>query len=162
MRTIIRTFCISLILSISGSLYSCITQKGLTEKDIIIAIETTACMGSCPVFRAEIYGNGYIIYEGKQHVERTGIFIGRLSGNTLNELKEEFESSGFFSMENEYVKPWTDLPTIYLFYSNRSKQKRIKDYYGAPEELKNLEREVIEVIENVKLKKRGGTFLLTK
>lgn len=157
-----RTIWIAFLLVPGLILAGCVSQKGLTQRDVIITIKATACMGSCPVFQAEIYSNGYIIYEGEKFVENIGIFTGKLSKNTLEGLKIAFHEAGFFLLQDEYVEPWTDLPTIYLYYSEGKNHKKIKDYYGAPEELKVLEKKVIKAIESVRFKKGGGTFLLTK
>ncbi len=122
---------------------SCASQKGLTEEDLVISIEATPCMGDCPVYRAEIYSNGLVIYEGREHVERIGLYTGRLSRKELKQIRLAFDEAGFFSMEDEYVEPWTDLPTVWVYYSDGTRQKKIKDYSGAPEVLKELEKKVL-------------------
>ena len=38
-------------------------------------------------------------------------------------------------MNNEYTEPITDLPTTFITINN----KKIRDYFGAPETLKELE-----------------------
>ncbi len=131
--------------------FSCASQRGLTEKDLVISIESTPCMGDCPVYRAEIYSNGLVVYEGKEHVKMTGQYTGRLSRKELKQLRLAFEEAGFFSMEDEYVEPWTDLPTTWLYYSDGTRQKKIKDYSGAPEALKKLEEMVMEMVNRIDL-----------
>ena len=140
------TICISLLLVPGLFCTTCVSQKKLTERDIIITIRATACMGSCPVFRAEIYNSGFIIYEGTRFVDNIGIYTGKISKLNLVELKIDFEEAGFFELKDEYVEPWTDLPTVYLYYSDGKNRKKIKDYYGAPDELKVLEKKVIKTI----------------
>jgi hypothetical protein len=119
-------------------------------------------MGNCPVFRAEIYKNGFVVYEGKQFVNRIGMYTGKLSSGEMDRLERAFAEAEFFTFKDEYVQPWTDLPTTYIFFSDGKKNKRIKDYYGAPEALKKLEQLVIERIETAKLKPKPGTFLLNE
>jgi hypothetical protein len=128
---------------------SCASQRGLTDKDITISIEATPCMGDCPVYRAEIYTNGVIIYEGRENVEKIGHYTGKLSPKKLTKLQLAFEEADFFSMQDEYVASWTDLPTVWLYYSNGDRKKRIKDYYGAPEALKKLEEEVLALFDSI-------------
>ncbi len=110
-------------------------------------------MGDCPVFRAEIYTNGKVIYEGREHVEKIGLYRGRLSRKELERIRLDFEKADFFSMEDEYVEPWTDLPTTWLYYSDGARQKKIKDYYGAPEALKVLEEQVLQLLNDIDWKK---------
>jgi hypothetical protein len=135
-------------------LSSCATQRGLTEKDPVISIEATPCMGDCPAYRAEIYRNGMVIYEGKENVERIGRYTGRMSRKELNRIRHAFEEAGFFFMQDEYVEPWTDLPTVWIYYSDGNRQKRIKDYSGAPEALKELEEKVLEILDRIEWTKR--------
>jgi len=106
-------------------------------------------MGDCPVFQAAIYTNGQVIYEGKEHVEKIGRYTGRLSRKELKQLRLSFDEAGFFSLQDEYVEPWTDLPTTWIHYSDGSRQKKIKDYSGAPEALKKLEEKVMEALNRV-------------
>lgn len=156
------TICISLLLVPGLFFTTCVSKKELSERDIIITIKATACMGSCPVFRAEIYNSGYIFYEGIKFVDNIGLYTGKLSKKNLEELKIAFKEAGFFVLKDEYVEPWTDLPTVYLYYSDGKNHKKIKDYYGAPDKLKVLERKVVNIIENVRFRKGEGTFYLTK
>ncbi len=135
-------------------LTSCATQRGLPEKDIVISIKTTPCMGDCPVYRLEIYRNGMVIYEGKEHVERRGYYTGRISRKEIKQLRFAFEEAGFFSLDDEYIEPRTDLSTTWVYYSNGTHSKKIKDYYGAPEILKELEKKVMELLDDIELKKK--------
>jgi hypothetical protein len=119
-------------------------------------------MGNCPVFRAEIYSNGFIVYDGIRFVENVGLFSGKLSREKLERLHRAFAETNFFELEDEYVEPWTDLPTVFISYSREGIRKKIKDYYGAPDQLKDLEEEVIRTIHGVRFRKRKVSFLLTK
>jgi len=65
----------------------------------------------------------------------------------------KFEETGFFDLEDEYKKKMTDLPTTYIYYSKAGKSKRIMDYYGAPPELKELEKTVGMIIETKRWRK---------
>ena len=47
-------------------------------------------------------------------------------------------------MLNEYTEKITDLPTTYI----QIKEKKIKDYYGAPKKLKDLEKLIEEIVLN--------------
>ena len=56
-----------------------------------------------------------------------------------------FEEAGFWDLNDEYTSQVTDLPTTWTTLVLGEKTKTIKDYYGAPEELKSLEA-LIEAI----------------
>ena len=48
----------------------------------------------------------------------------------------------FQNLKNEYTDNITDLPTTYIMVQN----KKIKDYYGAPKKLKELEKMINEIL----------------
>lgn len=133
---------------------SCAIHKDLPESEIVISLKKTPCMGDCPVYTLEIYKDRSMVFEGKRNAILTGDFFSRLSRTQLKELQEAFTGVSFFNLKDEYTTKVTDLPTTYIYYSNGAKSKRIKDYYGAPEKLKELEDKVEQLIETSNWKKR--------
>ena len=68
----------------------------------------------------------------------------QLSKNEVNSILSYAHQIGFTYMQDEYYEPISDLPTTYI----RIREKQIKDYVGAPKELKILE----ELIDKTYLK----------
>ena len=124
-------------------LFSCKAKKNIVEQasnsDLIISLEKTPCYGECPVFTIEIYSDGKIIYKGKQFTDKIGTFMNNINTDEVNVLIQDFNNSNFFNFEDEYTSEMTDFPTTYIVFNFEGKTKRIKDYYGAPAELKLLE-----------------------
>ena len=50
-----------------------------------------------------------------------------------------------YQYEREYTDNVTDLPTTYLTFEHEGKQKKIKLYYGYPEELGTIVEQLQEV-----------------
>jgi hypothetical protein len=117
-------------------------------KNSMITMEKTACYGTCPVYSIIIYGNGKTVYEGKEHVKKTGKYEKQLSPQEISKLFNAFECANFFDFRSEYTEEVTDLPTTYLTFEHRGFKKKITDYYGAPEELKKLEKLVEAIVES--------------
>jgi hypothetical protein len=46
----------------------------------------------------------------------------------------------------------SDLPTTFIYYNNGKQALKITDYYGAPDELKALEKLIEEFIDTLELK----------
>ena len=109
--------------------------------ELIISLQRTACFGTCPIYKIEIYTDGSGIYTGTRFVKNIGISKFQLSKTDVNKILEFANRIGFSRMKNEYSEPITDLPTTYITIKN----KKIKDYTGAPKELKKLE-ELIDQI----------------
>ena len=141
-----------LIVLVLGLLTDCTAPYRITDDKLAIELQKTRCYGPCPVYTISIARNGKGLFEGKSHVEFIGLFQFRLSKKEMATLREAFQAIGFFGLENEYYKQVMDLPTTYIFYNDGVRQKKIKDYYGAPEELSRLEQNIEEMVLSRNLK----------
>ena len=126
-----------LFLILLGILLSCglIKKVDSSEIELIISLQRTACFGTCPIYKIEIFSDGSGIYTGTRFVENIGITKFSLSETQMNLILTQAEVIGFTNMKEEYSEPISDLPTTFI----QIKNKRIRDYTGAPKTLKNLE-----------------------
>lgn len=113
------------------------------NSEILITIERQPCYGECPVYSAEIYTNGTVIYKGKYWVKVEGERQYKITKYKLEKLVEEFHRINYFSLKNKYEKDKfgvsvTDQTTTITSITLNAKKKRIVNYYGAPEELDEL------------------------
>ena len=113
-------------------------------KQLAVSLEKTACFGTCPVFKIKIYKNGDAIFEGKKFVKKTGLIKFKVKQNEIQKILAKAKNIKFTKMLNEYTEKITDLPTTYI----QIKEKKIKDYYGAPKKLKDLEKLIEEIVLN--------------
>ena len=122
-------------------LFSILLSCGLTKKtntseiELIISLQRTACFGTCPIYKIEIFSDGSGIYTGTRFVKNIGITEFSLSEIQLNLILTKAKAIGFANMKEEYSEPISDLPTTFI----QIKDKKIRDYTGAPKTLKNLE-----------------------
>ena len=118
-------------------LLSCglIKKANTSEIELIISLQRTACFGTCPIYKIEILSDGSGIYTGTRFVENIGITEFSLSKTQLSLILTQAEAIGFTNMKGEYSEPISDLPTTFI----QIKDKKIRDYTGAPKTLKNLE-----------------------
>ena len=128
-----------------SSCFNLTKQKELQSPKIIISLEKTACFGRCPVFKIIIYNNGEALYNGKKFVKKVVEYDLKVSKREIDKILSKAKKIGFNNLKNEYSERITDLPTTYIMINN----KKIKDYYGAPSKLKDLEK----MIENIVLEK---------
>lgn len=133
--------------------FSCSTLKNSKDgnNDLLISMEKTTCRGQCPVYSIKIYQNGKAVLNGVKYFDRIGTYHKQLSRKETGRLDKAFSRAGFFHFKDEYTQSVTDLPTTYLTYSKSGITKRIRDYYGAPPELKRLEG----IIENIAINEEG-------
>lgn len=123
---------------------SCSSAKNTTKQeqqnDIVITMQKTPCYGRCPVYEITINGDGSSKFVGRRFVDSIGVFEKQFSQVEVNSLVKAFEEAKFFEMQDEYTSKVSDMSTTYVSFSVNGKTKRIKDYYNAPAELKELEK----------------------
>ena len=110
-----------------------------------ISLDRTACFGSCPDYSLTIYGNGTVIYEGRNFVVVTGKQSATIPEQDVRNLVGYFYDINYFSLRDEYTAQVTDLPTTTTSIKIDGRFKQVIDYYGAPEELVSLEAKIDEV-----------------
>jgi len=118
-----------------------IKKTDTSEIELIISLQRTACFGTCPIYKIEIYTDGSGTYTGTRFVENIGVSKFQLSKSDINQILEFANKIGFSNLKDEYSEPITDLPTTFI----QIKDKKIKDYTGAPKKLKNLEKLIDQI-----------------
>ena len=108
----------------------------------IILLERTMCYGTCPAYKIEIYQNGEGFYHGNRFVNKKGKFEFSIKNIDISYIIKKAEEINFFDMEDQYTEAISDLPKTYI----KIKNKLIEDYYGAPQELKELEKLIDKVV----------------
>lgn len=111
----------------------------ISQPKNIFTLATTACYGTCPVFEISIFDNDSLVYNGQNHVKVTGQISKKLPKGTVEKLQKQFKEANFFEFKNIYEMNISDLPTTYISFTDNDQTKKIKDYAGSPNTLKQLE-----------------------
>lgn len=115
----------------------------------LITLEKQECYGTCPVYTVTVSGTGKVVYEGKRFVKKEGKFEKQLSTAQTYKLFNAYECANFFDFKTEYNDELiSDLPSTYISFEHRGFKRKILDRYNAPEELKDLEKMVEEIVES--------------
>ena len=125
-----------------SSCFNLTKHKELQSPKIIISLEKTSCFGRCPVFKIIIYNNGEALYNGQKFVKKVGEHKLKISKREIDKILSQAKKIGFNNLKNEYSERITDLPTTYIMINS----KKIKDYYGAPSKLKDLEKMIEKIV----------------
>ena len=80
-------------------------------ENVVITLERTPCFGFCPSYHVAVYGNGTLVYEGRDFVEVNGGQRSEIPHSNVQELVDEFYEVGFFSLRDKYAAQITDLPS---------------------------------------------------
>ena len=119
-----------------------------SEAKLIISLERTACYGTCPIYKIEIFTDGTGVYTGIRFVENIGITKFHLPEDKINLILNHADSINFITLQDEYTERISDLPTTFI----QIRDKRIRDYNGAPSKLKELELLIDQIYSNTIIK----------
>jgi len=137
-----------LLLLISG----CSALKSTNDEIPVLYIEKTACYGTCPVYRTEIFLTGKMIFQGTANTKLTGRYCATIDKNILNRLIDAFNTQLYFSFNDAYLSRVKDLPTTTTRINYNGKQKKVLDYDKAPRELKALEKMLETIVDTTSWK----------
>jgi len=135
-----------LLLALAFLMVACDSKKYNATSSI--KMKKDPCFGFCPVYIFTIDGTGSATFNGERNVDKEGNWTRTLSPEETSALFQAFGNAKFWDFEEEYTDSMTDLPTTWITFSHQGQTKTIKDYYGAPEALKNLEKMVEDIAES--------------
>lgn len=125
------------------------SQQSKSEIYPIITYEKTTCFGTCPAYLFKAFPDGSVTYTGTKYVDLMGEYQAKLSEEELANMKSLFDEGNFFKYANVYSANIEDQPTTFLYYDNGQQNSKVTDYYGAPESLKKLEKNIEEIINSI-------------
>lgn len=116
----------------------------------IIKLQRGPCFGPCPIYKVTIYGNGTVIYIGKEFVKTKGKHKINIGDGKIRELISEFEKIHYFQLKGSYEDEEVSCSsTTITSIAINGKTKTIRHYHGdssAPEKLTYLEDKIDEII----------------
>lgn len=110
-----------------------------------ISLERTPCFGTCPVYKLTVYSDGKVEYEGKDHVKEKGSRSSKIDEKLFLRLMNKVDEIGFFKLNDRYEGRVTDLPTRITTVTKGDVSKTVRNYYGGPKGLHDLEQLIDEV-----------------
>jgi hypothetical protein len=129
------------------------SQNTTVPDDVVIKLERTSCFGACPVYEVSIDARGNVTFDGRKFVRVAGRQTARIPVARVAALLETADRIRFFELRDQYRTVRhpdgsetivTDLPTTFVTITRGGKSKRVEDYYGAPDALRDLEQEIDE------------------
>ena len=139
--------------------FSCSSNAKAQKKsnsEVLITIERGACYGTCPIYSAQISGDGTVVYNGIENVKVKGKKRFKIPKAKVQELVKAFENINYFSLKDKYETDENgmriaDLPPVTTSISFKGKTKKVIHNYGAPKELRELENKIDEAADLKKL-----------
>lgn len=108
-----------------------------------IAMERSACFGTCPVYRVEVNSDGSVVYIGRHYTDYEGTYRHKFSADKVADLFKQFKEYRVDTCSEEYESLIQDVPGIFYYITyNNNKQQEIRNAHFGPEFLKRLALEV--------------------
>jgi Domain of unknown function (DUF6438) len=142
-----------LILVATLSVVSPLPQDSKLPADAQIQLRRTSCFGPCPVYTVTIDARGEVTYVGEKFVRVGGRQTARIDPSVVAKLLARADGIRFFDLRDAYrviqnpdgsSTTVTDLPTTIVTVTANARSKRVEDCLGAPDALKEFEREIDE------------------
>jgi hypothetical protein len=92
-----------------------------------------------------VYSDGKVEYEGKDYVKEKGARTSRISEKNFLRLMKKVDQIEFFKLNDRYEGRVTDLPTRITTVTKGDVSKTVRNYYGGPKALHDLEQLIDEV-----------------
>ncbi len=117
-----------------------------------LTIEKLPCFGHCQVFQLKLYRNGLVILEGKDHMDKKGVFFTELSKEKVKNLQFKERSVQWNQIKNEYLVNIADLPMMNITYHdmNGARLKSIQANSNLPDALHEFIKTASETIDKEK------------
>jgi hypothetical protein len=141
------------LLPIAATMQASGAQTAAVPDDVVIKLERTACFGECPVYTVTIDARGNVNYDGAKFVRVEGRQTDRIAVSGVAAILATAERIGFFGLRDQYrfiqnpdgtSTSVTDQPTTFVTITRNGQSKKVEDYIGAPDGLKQLERQIDE------------------
>lgn len=135
---------------ISGCISNDAVYNGTGTGERVIYMYRTGCFGNtCPSYEIELLDNRIMYLTPRETMNLKGKHQRVLTEAEYKQLINAFIDANFFKFKDEYTSDVKDLPTTYIYFSYQGKEKKIKDYHGAPESLVELEYMMMSFLDRV-------------
>jgi hypothetical protein len=123
----------------------------MTPPDTLAYYQRTACFGMCPIYQCVILSNGAATYEGRNFVERIGLFQTTFDATALHRILRVANEIDYFSMKTAYDHAYVnDLPSVITRITKEGKAHGVMNRYDAPKALGKLYGVLDSLIESGK------------
>lgn len=121
---------------------ACAQQKKTTKSKVVkagaapsiqfLAMERTACFGTCPAYRLEIYKDGKVKFDGWSFVEYEGWYGKQLDPAGVAELYRQFEAYQVDTCAEVYESMIQDMPGINFYFTYKGREQKVINAHFGP------------------------------
>jgi len=119
------------------------------HKSLLFSLKRTPCLGTCPVFKLEVYSDGFVMYNGKNYVDLIGDYSGVLDPEQLADVEDLFTNAEFYSFQADYNDGRLDIPATIIEYYGPEGVKKVEARTEIPKRFRVLASELENLIEEI-------------
>ena len=119
------------------------------HKSLLFSLKRTPCLGTCPVFKLEVYTDGFVLYKGKNYVDLIGDYTGVLNSEQLAVVVKFFNDADFYAFESEYNDGRLDIPATIIEYYGPKGDKKVEARTEIPKKFRVLTSELEKLIKEI-------------
>lgn len=140
---------LSLLPLILFSFVSCKSNKNISSQkpEEIFSLNTTSCMGPCPVFELSLYGDKKLVFNGKENTKVSGKKEVVLEDEQFEALLGIIDAADWMNLEEEYRSKTLDLPTQNFSYNRNGIRKNVSRYGAGPESISKMSDTILTFVE---------------
>ncbi len=125
-------------------------QTKLIESEPIhklVSLSKSSCFGKCAVYNLTIYNDGLAIFEGKENVEKIGVYHKMLNAVEFDKVQNAVHSIKWNNYKTSYMRNIPDLPvsTLSYYIVKDSSKIAIQSNSALPPELEELHKNMVEI-----------------
>lgn len=122
------------------------------KRILVASIKKTACFGKCPVFEAQLFSDGEVIYKGRQYVKKVGTYSSVVDETMVQSVIGRAQKMDYFSLKDKY--PTTgrmikDIPNTITSVNDGNQQLKIMNNHDAPKRLQEFETFLLNFFEEL-------------
>jgi len=102
-----------------------------------VLLHRSNCLGTCPVYDVEVYGDGRVLYSGESFVAVTGSREGKIPPSSVDFIRRSLEQIDFLNLRDSYAHERDgckvvaqEYPTAEITFRRFPIVKHIVYYYG--------------------------------
>jgi hypothetical protein len=93
--------------------------------DLLITLERTWCLGTCPIYEVSIDAQGRVAWRGQDYVDLPGEQSAQIPLDRVRELLARFEAIDFDALHDSYDVAVTDIPGAFISLRRNATSKRV-------------------------------------
>jgi hypothetical protein len=115
------------------------------RSELLFSLNTTPCMGPCPVFELKIYADSTLSFTGVDNTEIASLNK-KLSGDQFISFSRLINNLEWNKFEKKYESQMSDLPTRKFFYNYNNDSISVYQYSLEPRGLTQLADELPKIV----------------